>query len=63
MIRPLIGPIIKEVNKEVFTGNKYFFFDVVKEATSNFIFGLMNFSYDSVNSLMSAKWKTFLPGK
>ena len=28
MIHPLIGPIIKEVNKEVFTDNEYFIFDL-----------------------------------
>ena len=40
MIHPLIGPIIKEVNKEVLTDNEYFIFDV-----ANFVFGLVNFSY------------------
>ena len=62
MVLPLVGPIIKEVNREVFTENKYFIFDVVKGAVSNFVFGLFNFSYDSIKSLMNTGWKSLLPG-
>ena len=63
MVKNLIGPIIKEVNNEVFIENKFLFFDLVKNATSNLVFGLINFVYDAFTGFWKSSWKSFVPGK
>lgn len=59
----MVGPLIAEANKAIFTDNKFFIWEVVKNGIGNFAYGFLNFIYDSIKWLLNATYKDLLPGK
>lgn len=54
--KPLVGGILKEVHEEFLTKNQYFVWDVVKNMLSNFVYGFMNYCYDSSKYWLELFW-------
>ena len=62
-VKPLVGPIIHEMNSQIFENDKFFVFDVVRNTMANFVFGLGNFVYDGVASTFTSNIMDFVPGR
>ena len=58
MVKPLIGPVLKQVHREIIVDNKYFLFDLAKNICSNLVFGFMNFFYDSIKYILTKTWNS-----
>ena len=62
VLKPLVGPLIAEANKEIFTDNKFFIWEIVKNVIGNLTYGFINFVYDSFAWLLKATYKDLLLG-
>ena len=56
LIKPMIGPGLKEFQKEL-SENKYFVFSLVKDVLLNLIIGCLNFIVDSTKAFFTASYK------
>ena len=63
LIKPLVGPVVRELNKEVLIDNRFLIFEIVKHAIFNFLYGLGNFIYDTCVALFTSTWSDWMPGK
>ena len=54
MLTPLVGPLLAEANKKIFTDNKFFIWEIVKNGVANFTYGFLNFVWDSSAWLLKA---------
>ena len=62
MLKPLVGLLLAEANKKIFTDNNFFIWEIVKNGVANVTYGFINFVWDSSAWLLKAKYKDLLPG-
>ena len=60
-LKSMMGPAAKELNRVMITSNRFFLFDLLKNAISNIVYGFFNYLWDSLSSILSMKLKDMVP--